>query len=138
MHSENNFSIYSVSVGNAASEFTAASQAMIDSPTVQPQVKAIFQEFLAAIDELKPCTINADLLCMRKILVNCLRAMEQGVKLSQGPLKQLFQKMLNIDLLAIAKSGELLRNVGRQADQITDSTLGSRTKLIQQYLHKFQ
>lgn len=125
--------------GNGALEFTAASQDMIDSPTVPPQVKAIFQDFQAAIDKFKQCRINADVLCMRNVLVNNgLKAMEQGVKLSQGPLQKLFQKMLNLDLLAFAKSRELLRDAAQQATQISDLTFDSKAKLIQQYLYQFQ
>lgn len=112
---------------------------MIDSPTVPPQVKAIFQDLQAAMDKVKQCICNVDLLCMQNICVNIgLRGMEQGVRLSQGPLRQLFQKMFSLDLLTFVESRELLRNIRQQGPQISDALLRSKAKLIQQYLEQFQ
>lgn len=50
-------------------KFGSASQALIDSPTVPPQVKQIFKGFLAALAATKPCMTQGD----KKSILNTFR-----------------------------------------------------------------
>lgn len=126
------------SAGNGGVEFTAASQAMIDSPIIPPEVKKIFQDFIAIISKFKLCVDQANLQCMKNVTVKtALGGMEQGVKLTHGPLQQLFKKMLNFDRLAFEKARELPENAVQEAASIANFVLSTKAKWIQEYLRQF-
>lgn len=123
--------------GNGAAEFSAVSQEVIQSPIIPPQVKPIFQEFIAKIAELKRCVDEPNLPCIKYSFINTgVKGMQKGVSLTQGPLKQLFQRMLNLDKSAVAKMNELPKSSGRQAVQIANSVFATKATWLRQYLNK--
>lgn len=115
--------------------FSAASQNFINSRAVPPQVKPIFQRFLAAVAGSKPCVANANLQCILRVFKDVgITGMQQGIRLSYGPLQQLFQKMLRLDQKAVSDMSALPANAGQTAVKIADNTLNAKATLLNQYL----
>lgn len=120
-----------------AARFTAESQAMIDSPTVPPIVKPIFKRFIAAIAAAKPCVAQANLKCILNTYKNVgVTGMEQGVKLSTGKLRQLFQKLLKLDRQAVKEMGTLPKDAGQLAVKLSEFVLNFKASIVQIYLEK--
>lgn len=112
---------------------------MIESANIPPQVKPIFQRFIAAIAKLKPCVDQANLQCIWDAFENMgVKVIEQGVRLSQGPLQFLFQRMLAMDRVAVANFHALPKNAGQQGVAIADYVFNDKAERIQQYLQQFQ
>lgn len=110
---------------------------MIDSPYIPPQLKPIFQRFITAIAATKSCTAQAKIECIKNDFVNVgLPGMEQGVKLTRGPLKFLFQRMLALDRVAIANFGFIPKGAGPNAVAIANYVLSNKAEYIQQYLQQ--
>lgn len=110
---------------------------MIDSPFIPSQVKAVFQRFLPAFAATKPCLVNADLPCISNAFENvAIRGMEQGVRVTRGPLQFLFQRMLALDRVAVANFRSLPKDGGMQAVAIANYVLSNKAEYIQQYLHQ--
>lgn len=63
-----------------------------------------------------------------------VKGMEQGVRLSSGPLQFLFQRMLAMDRVAVANFRALPKNAGLQAVAIADYVFNDKAEWIQQYL----
>lgn len=127
------------SVGNGAVEFTIASKDLVSSPAVPPQVKPIFQEFIVGIAKLKPCVDQPNLQCILDAFKNIgVKGMEEAVKLSNGKLQQLFQKMLDLDRRAVAQMTALPKDAGPQAVQIADFVVHTKANWIEQHLQKLK
>lgn len=121
--------------GNGAAEFTSVSQDVINSPIIPPQVKPIFQCFIAALAELKPCMEQPNLQCLRDAFKNVgEKGMEDAESLTQGSLHQLFVNLWNLDEVAIERMDALPKDAGQQAVEIADSTLSTKANLIKEFL----
>lgn len=118
--------------------FAAASQAMANSPTVPPKVRPIFKRFIAAIDATKPCVAKGDYECIiRNSQEVGLGGMEEGAKLSQGPLKQLFEKLIKTDEMALTAASNFSKDDVQLVIQLSDIVLGYKASLMEDYLNKY-
>lgn len=115
--------------------FTRASQDMIKSPTVPPRVKQIFQRYLAAIEASKPCEAKRDIQCILNAFKTVgIKGMNEGIASSSGPLKQLFQKLLQIDQQTVSDLSALPASAGEKAVQISNVALNNKGNEIREYL----
>lgn len=125
--------------GNGAVKFIAASQDVIDSPTMPQQVKPIFQDFIVVIPGLNTCVAEADLQCILDASENTVtKGIEKAVSLTDGQLQKLFRMMLNFSQHSNARLRALPKDAGHQAVQITDTVFANEANWIQQYLQKSQ
>lgn len=127
---------------DGADEFTAASQDMIKSPIVPPEVKTIFEHFIAGIAKLKPCLDQANLQCILDDFINTgVSGVEQGIKLSNGSLKKLFQRMLHstgnaVEIYRALRSADVPQVAAQSAVQIANSLFRTQAKWIRNFLQQ--
>lgn len=118
-------------------KFISEAVALMNSPSTPPAVKPIFQRFIRTIISAIPCVATGNVPCMRDdFKIVGVKGMAKGEKLSKGPMKQLFAKMLKTDQKAAAKLSALPKTAGKQAVSITNNTLNKKANSIQQYLQK--
>lgn len=117
--------------------FGSASQALIDSPTVPPQVKQIFKGFLAALAATEPCVSQGDRKCILDTFQNVgVKGMQEGVEFSSGPLKQLFEKLLRWDRIAVSDISALQISPLSITVKVADIALNKKANDINKYLGK--
>lgn len=132
-------SIWLFSDGNGGEEFIIASKDLIGSTAIPQQVKPIFQEFIEAITNLKPCVDQPDLQCLLNAFENIgVKGMEQAANLSHGTLQQLCQEMLGLDRRAVDQMKALPKNAGPQAAEIADFVFHLKANWVQQYLQSLK
>lgn len=133
-----NFLFAITSDENCAQNFYSVSQAMIDSPSNSPEIKEIFERFQAAIRDLKPCVINADVDCIKNAFVNVgVRGMKEGFKATTGTEQQLFKRMLIKDVIAVSKLNKLQPSDGQEAVQIANDAFCTKAEWIRAFLESF-
>lgn len=116
-------------------EFIAVSKAMINSITVPPQVKPIFQRFIVTLIEGKQCAEQANIPCIYDNYKNVgLKGMLQGASLSQGKLRQLFLKLADLDRVAIKILPTLPKDAGVQGVYISNVILSTKANEVHKYL----
>lgn len=121
---------------SGAAEFVTASQVLIDSPIIPAEVKPIFQDFLSAIVQLKPCVDQPNAQCILDAFKNTgLKGMEQCVSLTHGELQRVFQGLCDLDIIAIAKISRA-NGDGQQAVEIANSIFSTKAKMLQKYFQE--
>lgn len=108
---------------------------MIASPTIPQQVKQLCKTFLAIIAAKKPCIDRADLDCILETFKTEVEPdMRRGISLTQGALKQLFQKLLAFDEKLVSELSGLPKSAGKKGVKIADKILDEKATEVNKYL----
>lgn len=126
-----------VSAEYGAPNFVEASKGIINSPKTPPAVKSIFERYIKAVADSKPCVEKPNKPCIMNVYEKIgVPGMKEGIKKSQGPLKQLLEELLLIDQKAV----EELRaaRTGEEAVKICQRVLNEKAIAIKKYLAKIK